>query len=142
MVPGLPSSEGLAATGAFAAFFVTLGILIRQLVPWRKARLDADAALRTDLLHRVESLERKLERERIRHNAERALDRHRLNNITQCFDAMLLLIKANPERAGEVVVMIEEMRAKQIIAEAEEKAIIRAAEIADERAVETDHDGN
>lgn len=55
-------------------------------------------------------------------------------DVTQCFDALLLLIKANPDKAGEVVVMIEEMRAKQLVAEAEEKAIIRAAEIAADEA--------
>jgi chromosome segregation ATPase len=96
---------------------------------------------RDDMGDRLARMEKAFDRQQIRHNAERALDRHRLNNINACFDALLLLLKANPEKAKEAVTMIEEMRAKQILAEAEEKAIIRAAEIqADE--VECDHDGN
>jgi hypothetical protein len=118
-----------------------LGLLIRQIGPWRRQADEVAAALRADLLHRVEKLERTLDRERLRHNAERALDRHRLNNVTQCFDALLLLIEMNPEKATEVVGKIKEMRARQILAEAEEKAIIRAAEIAADE-IESDHDGN
>jgi hypothetical protein len=108
---------------------------------WRRQVSADEQTLRADLLRRVERLEQTLDRERLRHNAERALDRHRLNNITQCFDAMLMLIETTPERASEIVTKIKEMRAVQMKAEAQEKAIIRAAEIeADER--EADHDGN
>jgi hypothetical protein len=133
--------EQWTAAGVWIAALTFLGILVRQLVPWRRAVSEDEAHLRSDLITRVEKLERTLERERLRHNAERALDRHRLNNITQCFDALLLLIETTPEKATEIVVKIKEMRANQLTAEAQEKAIIRAAEIeADER--EIDHDGN
>lgn len=115
--------------GIWVAALSLFGLVIRQIGPWRKQISEAEDHLRADLLRRVAKLERTLERERTRHNAERALDRHRLNNVTQCFDALLLLIKANPDKAAETVEMIEQMRARQIIAEAEEKAIIRAAEI-------------
>jgi hypothetical protein len=129
------------AAGAWASFLALLGIIVRQIGPWRKQSIDAEHTFREGLLKRVERLERTLERERIRHNAERSIDRHRLNNITQCFDAMLLLIETNPEKASEIVVKIKDMRAAQMKAEAEEKAIIRAAEIeADD--CESDHDGN
>jgi hypothetical protein len=118
-----------------------MGIIVRQVGPWKKQAAEAEQRLREDLIKRVEKLERSLDRERIRHNAERALDRHRLNNVTQCFDALLMLIEMNPEKSAEAVVRIKKMRATQVLAEAEEKAIIRAAEIeADER--EADHDGN
>jgi hypothetical protein len=117
-----------------------------------EAKLDAERTRHSDQLiahnkerekdrERIEKLERRLERQQLRHNAERSLDRHRLNNIQQCFDALLLLVETNPEKAQSIVVKIKEMRAQQVIAEAEEKAIIRAAEItADEG--EQDHDGN
>lgn len=118
-----------------------LGILIRQIGPWKRQADEAAAHLRDDLIRRVEKLERTLDRERLRHNAERALDRHRLNNMTQCFDSLLLLIEMNPGKAQEIVGKIKEMRAAQVLAEAEEKAIIRAAEIAADEA-ESDHDGN
>lgn len=96
---------------------------------------------RDEMGDRLAKMEKTLARQQLRHNAERSLDRHRLNNINACFDALLLLLKANPDKSGEAVKMIEEMRAKQLVAEAEEKAIIRAAEIAADDA-ENDHDGN
>jgi hypothetical protein len=95
---------------------------------------------RDEMADRLALMERKLSRQEIRHNAERALDRHRLNNINSCFDALLLLLKANPEKSVEAVKMIEEMRGKQLMAEAEEKAIIRAAEMKAD-AIEYDSDG-
>lgn len=107
-----------------------LGLLIRQIGPWKQQADRVAAELRNDLLRRVEKLERTLDRERVRHNAERALDRHRLNNVTACFDAMLLLLELNPDRAPEIVGKIKDMRARQMMSEAEEKAIISAAAIA------------
>lgn len=101
----------------------------------RKERLEHSTEMRAfnlerdEMADRLALMERKLSRQEIRHNAERALDRHRLNNITACFDALLMLLKANPDKSAEAVKMIEDMRAKQLIAESEEKAIIRAAEI-------------
>jgi regulator of replication initiation timing len=159
--------------GVWVAAIGLIGILLRQIGPWRQQVSDTESTIRKELHDQIEALkadiqrerlehatemrafnlerdelndrlaiiERKFERQQVRHNAERALDRHRLNNINACFDALLLLLKANPDKAGEAVKMIEEMRAKQLLAEAEEKAIIRAAEIkADD--TETDHDGN
>ena len=145
----------VTAAGVVVAAISLLGLLVRQINPWRKQTADSEQKFRDDLIkreaalvereaalsERVAKLEKSMGRQQQRHNAERALDRHRLNNVTQCFDALLLLLKANPEKAAEAVVLIEEMRAKQMRAEAEEKAIIRAAEItADEG--ECDHDGN
>lgn len=124
------SLQQVTAAGVIVAALSLFGLLIRQIGPWRRQITEVEEHLRSDLLRRVGRLERTLERERARHNAERSLDRHRLNNITQCFDALLLLIKANPENASEAVALIEELRAKQVAAETEEKAIIRAAEIA------------
>lgn len=160
-------------TTAIVAGFGLLGVLLRQVGPWRKQLSEAEesfraelntqiAALKEDILKerlehatemrafnlerdhlndRVAKMEKQYTRQQLRHNAERALDRHRLNNINACFDALLLLLKAAPEKSQESVTMIEEMRAKQLIAEAEEKAIIRAAEI-EANEYENDHDGN
>lgn len=160
-------------TTAIIAGFGLLGVLLRQVGPWRKQLSEAEDNFRKelhdqvealkdeilkeriehatemrafnlerdDLVDRVGKMERQYIRQQLRHNAERALDRHRLNNINACFDALLLLLKANPDKSAEAVVMIEDMRARQIVAEAEEKAIIRAAEI-EANEVEADHDGN
>ena len=133
-IPVIQQGFGWTAAGAWGSFLVLIGIIIRQIGPWRKQSIDAAQTFRDELLHRIEKLEADLEASRnreaaarARHEAERALDRHRLNNVTQCFDAMILLLESSPERASEIVVRIKEMRAEQIKAEALEKAAIHAA---------------
>jgi hypothetical protein len=121
---------GWTAAGAWGTFLGVIALIIRQVGPWKRQTTEADERLRKDLLERVEKLERTLDRERKRHEAERSLDRHKLNNIVQCFDAVMLMLEAAPERAPEIVVRIKAMRASQMQAEAAEKAVIHAAEIA------------
>jgi hypothetical protein len=123
---------GWTAAGVWTAVLMLVGIVIRQIGPWRKQTIEAEQRLRDDLLGRVTRLEQVRDRERRRHEAERALDRHRLNNVTQCFDALLLLIEAAPEKASDTVARIKEMRATQLKAESLEKAAIHAVDIAEE----------
>lgn len=106
-----------------------VGVWLKNRPAMRKLDKEADEKLRDDLIHRVEKLEQTLDTERARHAAERAVDRHKLNNIAQCFDAVILLLEAAPERASEIVVKIKAMRADQMLAEATEKAAIHAAQI-------------
>jgi response regulator RpfG family c-di-GMP phosphodiesterase len=122
--------SGLMTAGVWVAALSFLGILIRQIGPWKQQTAEVEQRLRDDLIRRLEKVERTLDSERAIHKAERSLDRHRLNNVTQCFDALLLLIEMAPERATEAVQKIKEMRSTQLRAESEEKALIRAAEIA------------
>jgi signal recognition particle GTPase len=126
------------AAGFWAAAFALLGLIVRQVVPWRQQAIDAEKAFRDGLLARVEKLENTLERkerdairQRRLHAAERAVDRHRINNLQQCFDAMLLMIDAAPEKASEIVGKIRKMREVQIQSEATEKAALHAGAIAD-----------
>lgn len=135
-IPIVAHGFSWTAAGAWATFLALLGVIVRQVGPWRKQRDDAEDKLRSDLISRIDKLEEQVrekdrlhDADRARHEAERALDRHRLNNVTQCLDALLLLLEQAPERATEAVARIKEMRGKQIIAEAQEKATIRAAEI-------------
>jgi hypothetical protein len=109
---------------AWGAFMVLLGIIVRQVGPWRKQSHDSEKEFRDGLIKRVEKLERTLE-------VERALDRHRLNNVTQCLDALLLMLEAAPDKAAEIVARIKTMRSEQIQAEALEKAAIHAAVMAE-----------
>lgn len=125
------------AAGAWASFLALLGVIARQVGPWRKLSLDAEETFRNGLIQRVQKLEAELarvqrERERDREvrELERSLDRHRLNNITQCFDAMMLMLKASPEKVGDIIVHIEKMREKQVRDEILEKAEIAKARIA------------
>lgn len=143
-----PIIIGKVAAGGIWAVALSLAILVlRHIGPWSKQRADAETKLREELMaregtlvRRIEKLEAALSRQQIRHNSERALDRHRLNNVTSCFDALLLLIETSPEKASEAVARIKEMRAAQVRAESEEKAIIRAAEIVADECEEGEED--
>jgi chromosome segregation ATPase len=106
------------------------------LVSWIRSRpslkqieATTDQQLRTDLLQRVETLERKLDEKDAQHAAEMAIMRHRVNNSDQCIDALLMLLETAPERVAEAVSMIKEMRARQRETEAVEKAAFHAAKI-------------
>lgn len=122
-------SGSLTTAGIWVAAIGLVGILIRQIGPWNRQAHQAEVQLRNDLMRRVRRLESGIERERTIHKAEIQMDRHRLNNITGCFDALLLLIEMAPEKAAESVRRIKEMRSRQMGDEAAEKATIRAAEI-------------
>lgn len=125
----MPSTSQLTTIGVWTAAIGFLGLLVRQIVPWKKVTSDADANLRDALIARVERLEQKLERQEARHVAETALGNHKLRNIQAAFDAMLLMLEMNPDRGPEIVAKIKEMRAAQMLAEAKEAAVIRAAAI-------------
>lgn len=129
-IPTIVQGFNWTAGGAWASFIVLLGIIVRQVNPWRSQSISAEQRLREDLLKRVEKLERDLERKETRHRAERSLDRHKLNNVSQCFDAVIIMLEAAPEKVGEIVAKIKEMRRRQLEAEAVEKATIHAAELA------------
>jgi len=126
--------------GAWASFIALLGVLVRQWVPLRQLKVAADEKLRDDLAERVRALEEKADQERQDHAAalerthanylaEIAQLRHRLNNVTQCFDALLLLIEQAPEKADAAAQKVKAMRAAQIQAEAKEKGTYQAARV-------------
>lgn len=94
-----------------------------------KSLLEARAADNSDLRQRVEDLEGRLERDRTQHDAERKIDRHRINNLTQCLDALLMLLEVAPEKAAEHVAKIKAMRAEQAANETVEKSALSAAAI-------------
>jgi hypothetical protein len=121
------------AAGAWSVFLALVALIIRQVGPWRSIAIGSEQKFRNDLMtanknltDRVEKLERAIEKKDALHSAERALDRHRLNNVTQCFDALLLMLKRAPEKVADIIRDIEEMRARQLVAEATEKATIQA----------------
>jgi len=94
-----------------------------------KSLLEARAADNAELRQRVEDLEQRLDKDRTQHEAERKIDRHRINNLTQCLDALLMLLEVAPDKASEHVNKIKEMRERQAANETVEKAAVQAASI-------------
>ncbi len=98
----------------------------------RAAEARAFATDRDEMGDRIAALETTLKKRDKMREAERAIERHRFANLDQCFTAFLMLVKANPDKVAEAIEMVEAMRANQLLAEAEEKAIFRAAAITTE----------
>lgn len=117
------------------------GVVVAIIKSWpaiKKIGADREANLLTEraeemdkLRERIEKLESASERKDKQHEAERAADRHRINNLSQCLDALLLLIEQDPSKAAEAASAIRRMRAEQLERENAEKAAIRVAVIKD-----------
>jgi hypothetical protein len=143
---GVPLSTLFSGGSLITVIGIGIALWIRGMPDRGRVRNEGDQisvaaeqAFRAELLEReiaqtkrVGTLERTITRERRIYDAYRGLDRHRLNNITQCFDAMLMLLEMNPDRAAEIVQKIKEMRATQLLAEAKEQGSIRELEIAND----------
>ncbi|MEJ7933476.1 hypothetical protein WG907_04290 [Sphingobium sp. AN558] len=128
--------------GLSATWFAVLGLigtliggagLGGMLKTWldhvRGRRKDTDEVALTlvnQLQTRVTSLEDSSDRERKLCDAQLAVQRHRINNLSGNFDALLLLIEMAPDKASEMVAKIKERRSAQEQAEAVEKATLAA----------------
>jgi hypothetical protein len=129
MAPVTVTLSGVTTVGLWAAILGVVGIFIRQIAPWKKQASEAEARLREALIQRVERLEVRLDRQQVRHDAEKRLLTHKLRNMTANFDSILLMLEMNPDRVPEIVVAIKEQRARQMVAEAKESAAIYADEL-------------
>lgn len=131
--PGWTAAEiwrVVIGTGTTGSFLALLAVIVKTWVPIRKMRLSADETFRGELMERVEKLESKIDEERARCEADLSIMRHRMNNVTMCFDALLLLIETAPEKAADHVAKIKAMRVTQQEVEAKEKATYHAAKVA------------
>lgn len=129
------SAHWLTVLGILGTLFGGAG-LGGMLKTWldhkRGVRKDTDEVALTlvgQLKARVESLEAASDRERVLCDAKLAVQRHRINNLSGNFDALLLLIEMAPEKAAEMVAKIKERRAAQEQSEAIEKATLAAVGI-------------
>lgn len=115
--------------GLMALANILIGGLLVAIVKTRpalkKIANEREASLLEERAEEMAAMRERLERL----EAERSVDRHRLNNVTQCLDALLLLLETAPEKAAQHVVRIKEMRAAQMAAEAAEKGAISGAAI-------------
>lgn len=113
--------------GLFVAIVRTRPAL-KKIANEREANLLTERAAEMEKMgERIEALETQIEQQRTRHEAERALDRHRLNNMDQCLTYLFMVFEKMPEKVPEAMAAVKEMRAEQLKAEALEKAAIHAA---------------
>lgn len=136
LVPTWPTALfGLltALIGGVLGSFVRSRPALRKIDAEREANLLSERAEEMrEMRNRIDKLEAALVQKDREHEAERGIDRHRINNLSQCLDALLLLIEQDPAKAAEAAAKIRAMRAEQLEREAKEKATIRAASISGE----------
>lgn len=103
---------------------------LKKIANEREANLLTERAAEMERMgERIEALEAQIEQQRARHEAERALDRHRLNNMDQCLNYLFMVFEKMPEKVPEAMAAVKDMRARQLETEALEKATIHAVEI-------------
>ena len=137
-----PAIAVKSATGVWTAVGVWTGVIatigtvmvayIRQWGPWKKIDNDREANLLTErakemtgMRSTIERMERRLDAKEIQHEAERAHDRHRINNLATALNGFLMMVKAHPEDAATAAAMIEELRARQLEEESRENIALR-----------------
>lgn len=103
--------------------------IVRTRPALKKIANEREANLLTERAEEMDAMRQRI----VKLEAERATDRHRINNLSQCLDALLLMIEMDPSKAAEAAARIKEMRARQMDTEALEKAAIHSAEIASAR---------
>ncbi|MFS0737564.1 hypothetical protein ABC347_10985 [Sphingomonas sp. 1P06PA] len=104
---------------------------LKKIANEREANLLSERAEEMrEMRERMAKLEAQMAAKDAQHDAERASDRHRINNLSQCLDMLLGLIEQDPKKAAAAAARVKAMREKQMEAEALEKAAIHAAAIA------------
>ena len=140
MTPNVVQHVSVSGFSWTTVFTLLLNLLVGgALVGWIKTRpkmreLEQTAEERfiDTLSKRVSNLEDDLKNERIRHDAEASLLRHRANNSDQCLDALLLLLESMddlPDRVKRALGSVKEMRVRQKQEEALEKGAMKGAQL-------------
>lgn len=119
MIDQFPTIKGMtpAAYGIFTLVLLVATAMIKAWPALRKMSFDADTSLRSDLLARIDTLEKQIavleakhSEDANRHAAEMQVMRHRLNNETAALDALLLLLEVAPDKVTENISHIKDMR--------------------------------
>jgi uncharacterized iron-regulated protein len=119
-----------------APLFILIGGVLGAIIKSRPALKKIDADREANLLserakemqemrERIERLEEAAEKKDRQHAAEIARYRHRINNLDQAFNALLMLLKQGVS-VEEAVGAVEKMRAEQLEREAKESATLHA----------------
>lgn len=152
----------LTAAGVWTAVATLIGLYLRSRIPMRKLKIEAEEQLRIDLMGRMGKMEEdhasekdswmrklenfdqklelvrtqyeaKIEAERAQHEREIRNMRHRMNNLAQSLEMVLVLIESNgdnPDKVKEAARRVREMRAKQELTEAHEAAVSSGVRVA------------
>lgn len=109
--------------------------IIRTRVPLKKIANDREANLLTERAEDMASMRGEIAELRNRmeikdrvHEAQRAYDRHRINNLDTALKAFFIMVKRHPDDAAGAAQEIEEMRKTQIEAENREAIALRQLE--------------
>ena len=116
----------LVGTGLGAAI-VRIIPTLKKIANEREANLLSERASEMNKMRdTIDKLEARLDAKDIQHEAERAADRHRINNLDQALKAFFILVKRHPEDAAGAAAEIEAMRAQQMEEEKREGVALRA----------------
>lgn len=127
--------QAITATGATGAFAFTMAAYVKTRPLIMQRQNEADGSLRADLLGqiaklgaRIEAQDTLIENERVechrqiaRLEAQIQLFRHARNNADARFQALLMLLKRNPDDVPGTIKLIEDMVHQQERALAAEK---------------------
>lgn len=133
--------QGITATGATGAFAFTWAAYIKAKPLMMQRQNEADGSLRADLLGQMAKLDARIaaqdvliQKERddcnrhiARLEAQIQLFRHARNNADARFQALLMLLKRNPDDVPGTIKLIEEMVAQQERTIAAEKGAMAGA---------------
>jgi hypothetical protein len=123
--PSFASGITIGGVGIWVLVFGLFGAMVKAWPALKKLTNDREANLLKERAAEMDGMRRAI----AKLEAERATDRHRINNLSQCLDALLLMIEMDPTKAAAAAAKIKSMRAEQMKAEAVEKAAIHTAEI-------------
>lgn len=125
-----------AAGGIWVAVLTLVGLIVRQVSPWRKQSIDAQQAFQQGLMARIEAqderiktLESQLNAERANREAEVSIMRHENAQLQQIITMFVALIEADPSNARAHAKRVREEMEKSATRIAAEKATIRGAKI-------------
>ncbi|MBB5709359.1 hypothetical protein [Sphingomonas xinjiangensis] len=105
-VPVTSAYGWITASGAAGSFLLFLGLVVRQINPWRKQTLEAEQAsraqaiavdqkLREDMLGRIEKLEADLKEQRLYYE-------DKLDKLTAAYDQKVDRLEAEYEAAARI----------------------------------------
>jgi hypothetical protein len=117
----------LVLGGGVIAALVRAWPALKKIANEREANLLSERAEEMNKMRdTIDKLEARLDAKDIQHEAERAADRHRINNLDQALKAFFILVKRHPEDAAGAAAEIEAMRAQQMEEEKREGVALRA----------------